>query len=183
MSKKFKNHIINIIENEKEDSDKENDDAECIEEDYVPKTENISYNNIYIDKYKKSKYKIVNDTDDINSIIALLKEWNISTPKLIVSVTGGAGQFSLPSRIKTAFKYGIAKIAESTDALIITGGTQTGVMKLVGEGMAKYYQKDNIKLLGIASWECGMFRDELEEYQNNPVYDFEKVYFKKYILK
>ncbi len=41
------------------------------------------------------------------------------------------------------------------------------VMKLVGEGMAKYYQKDNIKLLGIASWECGMFRDELEEYQTN----------------
>ena len=44
---------------------------------------------------------------------------------------------------------------------IIKGGTQTGVMKLVGEGMAKYYQKDNIKLLGIASWECGMFKEEL----------------------
>jgi len=27
--------------------------------------------------------------------------------------------------------------------------------------MAKYYQKDDIKLLGISSWECGMFRDEL----------------------
>jgi hypothetical protein len=34
-------------------------------------------------------------------------------------------------------------------------------MKLVGEGMAKYYQKDDIKLLGISSWECGMFKDEL----------------------
>ena len=38
-------------------------------------------------------------------------------------------------------------------------------MKLVGEGMAKYYQKDDIKLLGISSWECGMFRDELVIFQ------------------
>ena len=159
----------------------DDEDEPLSEMEMKEKKEKITYSNIYVTKLKKSKYKIVNDTDDINSIIALLKEWNISTPKLIVSVTGGAGQFSLPSRIKTAFKYGIAKIAESTDALIITGGTQTGVMKLVGEGMAKYYQKDNIKLLGIASWECGMFRDELEEYQNNPVYDSEKVYFKIYI--
>ena len=34
-------------------------------------------------------------------------------------------------------------------------------MKLVGDGMAKYYQRDDLKLLGISSWECGMFRDEL----------------------
>lgn len=37
-------------------------------------------------------------------------------------------------------------------------------MKLVGEGMAKYYQKDDIKLLGVASWECGMFRESLVIY-------------------
>jgi len=122
----------------------DDEDEPLREMEMKEKKNKITYSNIYVTKLKKSK-----------------------TPKLIVSVTGGAGQFSLPSRIKTAFKYGIAKIAESTDALIITGGTQTGVMKLVGEGMAKYYQKDNIKLLGIASWECGMFRDELEEYQTN----------------
>jgi len=139
------------------------------------RTTKETYSNIYVSRLKKAKYKIIND-QDVDSVIKLLKEWNIATPKLIVSVTGGAGQFSLPSRIKTAFKYGIAKIAESTDALIITGGTQTGVMKLVGEGMSKYYQKDNIKLLGIASWECGMFKEELQDFQDNPdKYDAEKV--------
>ena len=76
---------------------------------------------IFINKLKKSKYKIVDDNESITDILAVLDKWEISKPKLIVSVTGGAGQFALPSRIKTAFKYGIAKIAESTDALIITG--------------------------------------------------------------
>jgi len=77
--------------------------------------------NILISKIKKAKYKIVKDTEPIEDVLDILDFWNISKPKLIVSVTGGAGMFALPSRIKTAFKYGIAKIAESTDALIITG--------------------------------------------------------------
>ena len=34
----------------------------------------------------------------------------------------------------------------------------------------------SIKLLGIASWECVLFKDELEEFQNNSVnYNEEKV--------
>ena len=155
---------------EMSDDDNEN---EC----EIQSSTSIQYSNIYVTKLKKSKYKIINDNESIQNVIKLLKQWRKSQPKLIVSVTGGAGQFSLPSRIKTAFKYGIAKIAESTDALIITGGTQTGVMKLVGEAMAKYYQKDDANLLGIASWECGMFKEELEEYQNNSEkYDSEKVF-------
>ena len=81
----------------------------------------IEYKNIKINRYKNSKYRIVNDNEPIENILKIFDEWNISKPKLIVSVTGGAGSFALPSRIKTAFKYGIAKIAESTDALIITG--------------------------------------------------------------
>lgn len=85
------------------------------------KRKHVSYSNIYINKLKRSKYKILNDNENNENILDLLNEWDIAKPKLIVSVTGGAGQFSLPSRIKTAFKYGIAKIAESTDALIITG--------------------------------------------------------------
>ena len=76
---------------------------------------------IFISKTKKSKYVILNDNELIDDVVYILNKWKISRPKLIVSVTGGAGQFALPSRIKTAFKYGIAKVAESTDALIITG--------------------------------------------------------------
>jgi hypothetical protein len=42
------------------------------------------------------------------------------------------------------------------------GGTQTGVMKLVGDSISKYYSKDNAKLLGISSWDCTKFKQDLE---------------------
>ena len=109
-----KHYTIQIKENEI-DNDFELELENVCSDHYVP------YSYIFKSKYKKAKYKIVNDNENIEKIMTLLNEWDIAKPKLIVSVTGGAGQFSLPSRIKTAFKYGIAKIAESTDALIITG--------------------------------------------------------------
>jgi len=90
-------------------------------EEAMNKYKQVEYKNIKINRYKNSKYKIVNDNEPAEDILKIFETWNISKPKLIVSVTGGAGMFALPSRIKTAFKYGIAKIAESTDALIITG--------------------------------------------------------------
>ena len=58
--------------------------------------------------------------------------WNLRVPKLILSVTGGAQKFTLPHRMKKAFKRGLIKAVVTTDAWIITGGTNTGVMRLVG---------------------------------------------------
>jgi len=56
-------------------------------------------------------------------------------------VTGGAKNFTIPHRIKKAFKEGLVKAAASTGAWIITGGTNTGVMRLVGEAVADEYPK------------------------------------------
>ena len=55
----------------------------------------------------------------------------MNLPKLIISVTGGAKNFQIPQNIKNAFKLGLIKAAISSNTLIITGGTHTGVMKLV----------------------------------------------------
>lgn len=62
--------------------------------------------------------------------------WGLQAPKLIISVTGGAQKFTIPQRMKKAFKRGLIKAAASTGAWIITGGTNTGVMRLVGEAVA-----------------------------------------------
>ena len=51
----------------------------------------------------------------------LYTKWKLEKPQLILSVTGGAKKFFLPSKIKTAFKRGLVKAAESTNAWIITG--------------------------------------------------------------
>lgn len=56
--------------------------------------------------------------------------------------------------MKKAFKRGLIKAAASTGAWIITGGTNTGVMRLVGEAVADEYhaQSTNLVVLGIATW-------------------------------
>ena len=81
---------------------------------------------------------------------------DLTIPKLIISVTGGAKTFTIPHRIKKAFKEGIIKAAATTDAWIITGGTNTGVMRLVGEAVAEEYPtyslEKKLTVLGIATW-------------------------------
>lgn len=84
-------------------------------------------------------------------------------PKLIISVTGGAKRFKIPHKTRKAFKCGLVKAAISTGGWIITGGTNTGVMRLVGEAVAEEYEKYDFKLpvLGIATWGVVLMRDKL----------------------
>jgi hypothetical protein len=101
-----------------------------------------------------------------DNILESLSDWTyLDNLDLILSVTGGAVDFSFPSSIKTSFKEGIAKIAMSTNALIITGGTSVGVMKLVGEAIALKTdppKESTIKLLGIASYERVNYKNVFE---------------------
>lgn len=80
--------------------------------------------------------------------------WNLPKPQLILSVTGGAQNFTISNRMKKAFKRGLIKAAATTGAWIITGGTNTGVMRLVGEAVAQEFHHYSTKLtvLGIATW-------------------------------
>ena len=91
--------------------------------------------------------------------------FNLTTPKLILSVTGGAQNFAIPLRMKKAFKEGLIKAAASTGAWIITGGTNTGVMRLVGEAVAEEYPKyssdTNLIVLGIVTWGIVALKDKL----------------------
>lgn len=87
--------------------------------------------------------------------------WNLQRPQLILSVTGGAQKFTIPLRMKKAFKRGLIKAAASTGAWIITGGTNTGVMRLVGEAVADEFHTCNLTVLGIASWGKIAFREQM----------------------
>ena len=88
--------------------------------------------------------------------------WNLTKPQLILSVTGGAQKFTIPHRMKKAFKRGLIKAAASTGAWIITGGTNTGVMRLVGEAVADEFHVCNLTVLGIATWGKIAFRDQMQ---------------------
>jgi transient receptor potential cation channel subfamily M protein 2 len=40
--------------------------------------------------------------------------WNLPTPDLIISVTGGAKHFELPARLRKAFQLGLVSVAATT---------------------------------------------------------------------
>lgn len=50
-------------------------------------------------------------------------------------VSGGAKNFKMEGRKKETFKKGLISAAKSTNAIILTGGTNTGTMKLVGDAI------------------------------------------------
>ena len=64
--------------------------------------------------------------------------WKLKRPEVLISVTGGAQDFSLSPLLQRAFDRGLASAASSTNAWVFTGGTHTGVMKLVANAFQEY---------------------------------------------
>lgn len=44
----------------------------------------------------------------------LTEQWKLSPPNLLISVTGGAKNFYLKSRLKDMFRRGLVKVAQTT---------------------------------------------------------------------
>ncbi len=82
--------------------------------------------------------------------IDLVHALGISQPKALILIAGGTPKISehnQPGLIQL-FTNGIAHVAASFDAVIIDGGTQSGVMALMGQGVAQQQRKPT--LLGIS---------------------------------
>ena len=87
----------------------------------------------------------------------------ICKPKIILSITGGAENFTIDEATKSAFKLGLLKAAKSTNSWIITGGTDVGVMKLVGDMINEDLSAKDLTVVGIASYK------RLKDFFNNKV--------------
>eukprot|EP00794_Sanderia_malayensis_P003485 gene3485-3983_t len=105
---------------------------------------------------RKPYIRVSHDTSALSLLKLLTERWSLKVPNLVISVTGGAKDFQLGSRLKEAFSKGLIKAAVSTDAWIITGGTSTGVMQHVGEAVASQTHIGatcgRINCIGIAPW-------------------------------
>lgn len=92
-------------------------------------------------------------------------------PNLLISVTGGAETFHLKRKLTEAFQKGLIEAAKLTKAWIITGGTNTGVMKLVGEAVRDHLlghdQKVNVTIIGIVPWGCISGKNALVNKENS----------------
>ncbi|CAF5018026.1 unnamed protein product, partial [Rotaria sp. Silwood1] len=86
-------------------------------------------------------------------------------PSLVISVTGGAKNYNMQAKLLRAFRRGLLKVASTTGAWIVTGGMNTGIMKLVGEIVEMNpSHRRRIHLIGIATWGCVAGRDKLNVY-------------------
>ncbi|XP_014666350.1 PREDICTED: transient receptor potential cation channel subfamily M member 2-like [Priapulus caudatus] len=114
------------------------------------------------------KYVRVDHATKMDTMIDLLKDvWKLSTPNLLISVTGGAKNFSMSPRLKEVFHRSLIKAAQSNGAWIITAGTHAGVMKHVGEAVQDYvlahgmHAQENVIAIGIAPWGVISSRNDL----------------------
>lgn len=81
---------------------------------------------------------------------SILKALDIEQPKALIMLVGGAAGLdeSLKHRLAELFSHGIAPAVTDRNVLIIDGGTQAGVMAMMGQGAAATGR--NFILLGVA---------------------------------
>ncbi|XP_056127350.1 transient receptor potential cation channel subfamily M member 2 [Rhinichthys klamathensis goyatoka] len=107
---------------------------------------------------KTGKYVRVSSDTTCESLYQLMTEqWKLRSPNLLISVTGGAKNFYMKNHLKDKFRRGLIKVAQTTGAWILTGGTHAGVMKHVGMAVRDYslssgLMEGQIVVIGVAPW-------------------------------
>ncbi|XP_053929922.1 transient receptor potential cation channel subfamily M member 2 isoform X3 [Cuculus canorus] len=116
---------------------------------------------------KMGKYvRVSSDTPPRIIYHLMTQHWGLDAPNLLISVTGGAKNFIMKPRLKNIFRQGLVKVAQTTGAWIITGGSHAGVMKQVGEAVRDFilscsHKEGEIVTIGIATWGTVYNRESL----------------------
>uniref|UniRef100_A0A8C9N2X4 Transient receptor potential cation channel subfamily M member 2 n=1 Tax=Serinus canaria TaxID=9135 RepID=A0A8C9N2X4_SERCA len=116
---------------------------------------------------KTGKYvRVSSDTPPRVIYHLMTQHWGLDPPNLLISVTGGAKNFVMKPRLKNIFRQGLVKVAQTTGAWIITGGSHAGVMKQVGEAVRDFllscsHKEGEIVTIGIATWGTVYNRESL----------------------
>eukprot|EP00928_Gymnodinium_smaydae_P004861 TRINITY_DN11664_c1_g1_i1.p1 TRINITY_DN11664_c1_g1~~TRINITY_DN11664_c1_g1_i1.p1 ORF type:complete len:1203 (+),score=270.10 TRINITY_DN11664_c1_g1_i1:78-3686(+) len=76
--------------------------------------------------------------------------WDLEAPKLILSIMGGAGGMNLDPIVEAHLCEGLVNAAKQTGGWVITGGTDSGVMDLVGRAMHRHDTRRLVPCIGIA---------------------------------
>ena len=114
----------------------------------------------------KAQYlRLSYDTKPDRVLNLLLRGWCLDKPKLLITVTGGKANFDLQPRIKWCLRKGLLKAAKTTGAWLLTGGTNTGVSKHVGDALVSEksprIKGGRVASIGIAPWGIVERRNEL----------------------
>lgn len=93
----------------------------------------------------------------------LTQDSALGIPTVLISVTGGAQSLGLPQDVQQVFERGLVRAARTRGTWILTGGTASGVMKLVGDAIADYsVSTSSVTAIGFATWGNIAKRHELD---------------------
>ena len=98
--------------------------------------------------------------DDIMHALHLLALNGLREHDALISVTGGAQDFSMDGQTIGTIFSGIVQAALTFKACIVDGGTDAGVMKLLGDAVAR--GGSPVDLVGVAGWGIVIGREEFE---------------------
>ncbi|XP_070540267.1 transient receptor potential cation channel subfamily M member-like 2 [Ptychodera flava] len=109
---------------------------------------------------KPAKYVRISDDTPLNDILELFHLWKLPRPNLVISITGGAKNYKLGEQHAEVFSRGLVNAAQTTPTWLITGGTNTGIVKAVGDAVHEGQRmqwvggraKRTVRCIGIAPW-------------------------------
>ena len=93
----------------------------------------------------------------------MMYRWGLRVPRILISVTGGAMSFDLPPQVDRSIRAGLRNAAVASKAWFITGGSNSGVMKYVGEALVDGKGQSITPIIGVASWGVLNGRDLMEK--------------------
>ena len=91
--------------------------------------------------------------------------WRMPPPSAVISVTGGARSLDMTDKQQLVFRRGLLSAASITNAWIFTGGTDSGVMSMVGKTLAE----SEVPCIGVAPWGAVLNREKMTNARNKTV--------------
>jgi len=86
--------------------------------------------------------------------------WGLKPPRVLISVTGGAQAFKMRPRLERVFARGLVRSAQNTNAWIVTGGLDSGVMDYVGRAVRM--NDADVPTIAVASFQMVTHFDQLQ---------------------
>ncbi|CAF5086201.1 unnamed protein product [Rotaria sp. Silwood1] len=105
-----------------------------------------------------SQYIRLSLNTNAETVVKFMQQgWGLTKPDLIISIVGGTTSFNMLPCLRKIFQSDLVAVAITTNAWLITAGTNAGVVKEVGEALNKYRYKKrkngiDIPCIGITSW-------------------------------
>ena len=114
----------------------------------------------------KAQYlRVPTDMPATTTLDFMQSQWSLAEPGLLLHVTGSAQDFHMAERVSgvavNAVTEGIVHATSVTNAWLLTGGLDAGVMALVGSAVARFNHRCTVPVVGVASWKGVLAREGL----------------------